>query len=281
MGSNIARLTNSQFKVYATYNSYPCEIPGCEFVRLDITDREQVLALLREINPNLVIHAAALTNVDYCEEHPLEAWTINVEGTENVVLASKEVGAKVLYISTDSVFDGKEGMYAEEDAPHPLNIYAKTKLEGEQRVLHWLLDSIIVRTAFYGWSLRGDRSLAEWVVNNLRDGKPLKMFTDIFFSPIFVSNLTEALIEIYHLDLAGVYHVAGRERCSKYHFGQEVARAFEMSGSYIQPCSIKEVGLKAPRPRDVSLGISQVSGKIKTRLLDVREGIERFKEAEL
>ena len=168
LGSNIARTAAQDFDVHATYHSRCSQMPKITFVQLDIRDKQQVGSVLKRIEPDLVIHAAALVNVDYCETHPEESWAINVEGTENVALVSKEVDAKMIFISTDSVFDGEKGMYAEEDVPHPLNMYARTKLEGERRVLHCLPDSTIVRTAFYGWSLHNGISLAEWVVGSLR-----------------------------------------------------------------------------------------------------------------
>ncbi len=106
------------------------------------------------------------------------------------------------------------------------------------------------------------------------------MFTDVFFSPILTNNLGEALIEIYRKKLSGVYHVAGSQRCSKYSFGLEIAQAFGLDKSLIQPCSIAEVGLRAPRPKDISLNVAKISEVIDTRLLDVKEGIARFKDLE-
>jgi len=282
LGSNIARMSAKSFEVFASYNSHPNQISECRFLPLDIRDKQQVISVFEEIKPDLVIHTAAMIDVDYCEDHAKEARTTNVEGTENVTLASKVVGAKMIYISTDSVFDGKKGMYVEEDVPHPVNIYARTKLEGEERAQYRLPDSLIVRTAFYGWSPSDSirTSLAEWVVSGLREGRTLKMFTDVFFSPIFVGNLVEAMIEIYHSNLSGICHVAGSERCSKYSFGLEIAQAFGLDKSLIQPCSMDEVSLRAPRPRDISLNISKISGVTTTRLLDVKEGIAWFKGSE-
>ena len=282
LGSNIARMSSKNFEVFASYNSHPNQIYECRFLPLDIRGKQQVISVFEEIKPDLVIHTAAIIDVDYCEDHAMEALKTNVEGTDNVTLASKKVGAKMIYISTDSVFDGKKGMYVEEDVPHPVNIYARTKLEGEERVQHWLPDSLIIRTAFYGWSPSDSirTSLAEWVVSGLREGRALKMFNDVFFSPIFVNNLVEVLIEMYRKGLSGVYHVAGSERCSKYAFGQEIAQAFRLDKSLIQPSSIAEVGLRAPRPKDISLDVTKISGVINPRLRGVQEGIAWFKDSE-
>jgi len=280
LGSNAARIAAEAFEVYATYNSHISQIPGCRFVHLDVRDKQQVLSVFERVKPDLVIHTAGLATVDYCEEHEAEAWAINVDGTENIAAASKRVGTKLIYISTDSVFNGQKGMYAEEDIPHPLSVYAKTKLEGEKRVQRRMPDSIIVRTAFYGWSLHDKPSLAEWVLNSLRDGKKLKMWNDVFFSPILVNNLVEVLIAMYHQNLSGIYHVAGTERCSKYAFGQEVARAFGLDENYIEPSSMAEAALKAPRPKDPSLNVAKISKVMDAGLLGVKDGIAWFKELE-
>ncbi len=280
LGSNIARAAAGSFEVYATYHTHVSQIPGCHFMQMNITDKPQVLSVFDRVKPHLVIHTAGLVNVDYCEEHEDEAWVQNVEGTETVTLAAKEAGAKLFYISTDSVFDGKKGMYTEEDIPHPQTVYAKTKLAGEEKVRHFLSDSTIVRTAFYGWSLHGKRSLAEWVVAGLREGKKLRMWTDAFFTPILVNNLAKVLLEMHRKGFSGLYHVGGTERCSKYTFGLELARTFGLDGNLIEPSSLAEAGLRAPRPRDPSLDSTRVACAIDTRLLDVREGIALFKKLE-
>jgi dTDP-4-dehydrorhamnose reductase len=173
-------------------------------------------------------------------------------------------------------------MYTEEDIPHPVNVYAATKLEGERRVQDLLADAAIIRTAFYGWSAEQSAatSLAHWVVSGLRDKRTLNMFTDVFFSPIETGNLVEALLEICQKNISGVYHVAGSERCSKIWFGLEIARVFGLDESLIRPSSISKANLKAPRPGDISLDITRVSRAIDTRLLDVRAGIARFRDSE-
>jgi len=280
LGSNIARSAIREFDAYATYKDHESQIPGCHFLHMDILDRKEVFSTIKSIRPNLVIHTAGLVNVDYCEQHPSEAWEANVNGTVNVVEACREVDAKMIYISTNAVFDGARGMYCEEDRPHVLSVYAKTKLEGEIRVQRWLPESIVVRTAFYGWSLHNRNTLAEWVLKNLRHGKTIKMFTDAFFSPVLASNLAEALIEMYRQGLTGTYHVDGSERCSKYEFGRAIARIFKLDESNIEASSISESGLVAPRPRDISLDISKVSKAISTSLLGVEDGIAWFKSLE-
>jgi dTDP-4-dehydrorhamnose reductase len=275
LGSHLARQAAGNYSVVATYNSRPTTIPGCKLLPLDVKDRRAVRAAVKEIKPDVIIHTVALVNVDYCQEHPEEAKETNAGGAENVALAAKEAGARMIYISTDSVFDGAKGMYKEEYTVHPINTYAMTKLEGERRVIACLPDSVIVRTAFYGWS--GGKSiapsLAHWVVNSLRGKNNINMFTDGFFSPIEVSNLAEALLEIGRKNISGIYHVAGSERCSKYGFGVEIARAFGLEPGLIHPASVAQASFKAPRPKDISLDITKAARTIETRLLNVKKAL--------
>jgi dTDP-4-dehydrorhamnose reductase len=277
LGSNIVRAIAKDFQVFATYNSNYSLIPGCNFCPLDIRDNNNVFSVFQDINPHLVVHAAALAKVDYCEDHQEEAWAINVEGTENIAKASRDVRAKLVYISTDSIFDGKKGMYSEEDTPSPVNVYARTKLEGEKRVQRMNPDNIIIRTAFYGWSLHNKTSLAEWVVTSLRDRKTINMFNDVFFSPIFTGDLIEIIVKMYHKEIRGVYHVGGRERCSKYAFGLQIAESFGLNVDNIHSSSIASVGLRTPRPRDISLNIAKISRDLDAKMPSVKEGVEHFR----
>jgi len=279
LGGNLAMMAREKFEVYATYYRHPIKIKNCVTLAMDIRNRRETFRAVSRIRPELIVHTAALTDVDYCEEHPNEAYSLNVEGTRNLAMAAESVGAKFIYISTDSVFDGKKGMYTEEDLPNPLNCYAKTKLEGERILGEFDLNYTIIRTCIYGWNMQRKFSLAEWVIDGLCNNKKRPMFTDVFFSPILVNNLAEAIFEIYERDIQGVLNVAGSERCSKFQFGKKVAEVFSLDGSYIEPISINDyAGFKAVRPRDVSLDISKAKKMLHTKLLNVEEGLVWMRE---
>ncbi len=284
LGSNIAFMASKYFDVFATYLSHPHQILGCQLVALDVRDRIQAGEVFRIVKPDLVIHTVALVDVDYCEGHPEDAISVNVGGTRNIALACKEIGAKMIYISTDSVFDGKKGMYEEKDAPFPMNVYAKTKLEGGLITQDIVASSIIARTAFYGWHpiSSSTLSLAEWVIGGLREGRELNMFSDVFFTPIFVNNLAQVLMEMFHAGLSGIYHVGGSQRCSKFEFGQAIAQAFGLDKNRIHAVSIDEANLRSLRPKDISLDIAKISqvGSIHTRLFDFEDGIALFRGLE-
>lgn len=277
LGSHVIREALSIFHVFATYNRHRPQISDCDFIQLDIQDKEKVMSLFRDIEPNIVIHTAALRSVDYCEDHPDEAWAINVAGTENIASASLEFNAKLIHISSDSVFDGNKGMYTEKDVPDPITLYGKTKLEAEKRVQKIMPESIIVRTcSIYGWSLY-EQSLAEWVLAELKQGKTIKMFADSFFTPILANNLAKALLEMVRKNLYGIYHVAGSERCSRFNFAVEIATAFGLDVAMVIPSTIAKSELKAPRPKDSSLVIDKAQRVLSIPLLGVKESIAWFK----
>ena len=274
LGGNIAMMAGKKFETYTAYHLNPIKIGGCNTFRMDITDRRIVTQTITKIRPSLLIHTAALTNVDYCKDHPEEAWNLNVEGTRNLAEVAEKIDTKFIYISTDSIFDGKRGMYTEEDAPNPINYYAKTKSEGEKLLEEFNLNYCVVRTCIYGWNIQNKFSLAEWVLNGLQNKKILTMFTDVFFSPILVNNLAVVLFEIYERDSKDIFQVAGAERCSKFHFGEKIAEIFNLDKKLIKPISINDfTKFRALRPKDSSLNVTKAKKEFRTKLLDVEEGI--------
>jgi dTDP-4-dehydrorhamnose reductase len=284
LGGNIAHY------IPYLYEEEPIELVGVyahnkivkddvEIIKADITDKHGLEKLLDKIRPDIIFHCAAITNIDYCEENPSAAYEVHVEGTKNLALSAGKTGAKLVYISTDAVFDGEKGNYSEEDEPNPINIYAKTKLEGETVVKDSLDDYLIFRTNFYGWNIREKYSFSEWILHDLLEKKQLTMFTDVFFTPIFVNDLIEVMVELIKNDARGLYHIGGDERCSKYHFGMKLAEIFNLDQHYIQPISVDQFNFKAKRSKDMSLSTKKLSDMLNNRLLPtIEEGIKKFKD---
>jgi dTDP-4-dehydrorhamnose reductase len=276
LGSNIAKLGTSKFDVYATYNKNKVWMNDVHFFQINLTKKEQFVKI-EQIKPDFIIHCAALTNVDYCESHPNVAYDQNVLASVNIAEAAQEMGAYLMHISTDSVFDGTKGDYKEDDMPNPVNVYGKTKWEAEQKVSSIHPGSCIVRTNIYGWNIQEKFSLAEWVFYNLKKGNKINGFMDVYFTPVVVNNLADALLELYERDKRGVYNIAGSERVSKYEFGVELAKIFELNENLINPISVETFNFIAKRPKDTSLNVSKAKKELKTRLLNAGDGLKRFK----
>ena len=277
LGSNIAKLAALKFNVYATYNKNEVSMNKAHFFQVDLTKKERLIKI-GQIKPNFIIHCAALTNVDYCEEHPNKAYNQNVLASVNIAEIAQRIGAFLIYISTDSVFDGTKGNYKEEDIPNPINVYGRTKLEAEQKVLSIHPHSCIVRTNIYGWNKRDKFSLAEWMLNKLTNNEELPALKDVYFSPILVNDLAEALFKLQEKKYEGIIHIAGSETCSKLDFAYMIAEAFSLDKGLIRPISIHELGLKASRGKNTSLNVSKAEKILKEHLPKAKEGLVKMKK---
>lgn len=278
LGANFVRAAQSVYKdVVAVCHQHIFHMPGVQTVPTDLVDRNSVGRLFQHYLPRWVVHCAALTNVDWCEKHPEEAWRVNVEMSRALATAARHVGAGFVYISTDSVFDGKTGYYTERDIPSPVNVYGKSKLAGEKAVLEELGHSLIVRTNIYGWNLQKKLSLAEWVLDRLKSGQHVPGFYDVVFTPILANDLSKLILEMIESGLNGLYHVASSEVCTKYEFAIQVADVFGLKKESVQRRLIEESNLKAPRPRNTSLQTEKVRAAVGKAMPDVKTGLRRFR----
>lgn len=277
LGSALCVLFRESFETYGTYSSHKVDIKDCNTAQLDITNARQTSSFIKKLKPEIVVHTAALVGVNACDKSPKIASKINVKGAENVLSSASKSSSKLIYISTDYVFDGKKGIYTEEDSTNPINHYGKTKLEGEQTAEKF--DSCIIRTAIHGWNIFPERqSFSSWVVDALKNKKVIDVFEDQFNSMIFVNNLAEVIKEAVEKDKKGIYHIAGSERMSKARFSMKIADIFDLDSSLINPVRTREE-LLATRPLDVSLDISKAKKEFTTKILNAGEGITMMKDA--
>lgn len=234
---------------------------------VDIRHAESVKRSLESFRPDVIIHAAALTNVEYCESHQEEAEEINVKGTENIIEASGD--AHIVYLSTEYVFDGAKGPYSEEDKPNPQSVYAKTKYEGEQRVLSRKNSSVIRTTVVYTYEPGSKNFLMQ-----LLSGKLNKFPKDQISNPTLTENLSEATLEIATRRLEGVYNIVGADRMDRYQFALSIASKFDLDSSMWKPVSTAELGQKASRPLECGLLIDKAQKELKTPLFTVKEALQ-------
>jgi dTDP-4-dehydrorhamnose reductase len=243
----------------------------------DLLDPGALQRVLDESQPEAVIHCAALANVDACEANPALARRLNTDLPAELAAACARRSMLFLHISTDAVFDGcKDGYYTERDIPNPSGVYAHTKLDGETAVLTANSRAIIARVNFFGWSLGGKRSLAEFFFNNLIAGRRCGGFTDVWFCPMFVGDLAKVLVRMMEKGLSGLYHVVGAQVLTKYEFGVRIARQFGFDPELIVPASVEESGLKAKRSHNLRLSVQKLSTDLGVDIPSVPTGIERF-----
>jgi len=263
-------------EVVGLCHSHVLRISGVTIHKIDLTNGEATRVLIRKLNPKVIIHCAAAANVDWCEDHPHEAEQINVQASSVLAQLAAELNAAFIYVSTDSVFDGEQGGYSESDEPRPINVYAMSKLRGEDEVLRYKSDAIIVRINIYGWNAQDKQSLAEWFLERLKAEKKVPGFTDVFFCPMLVNDLADILIQILDAQLSGVYHVVAPDKISKYEFGRRVALQFGLDPNLVITSSLSQAKLRAARPRDVSLSTAKIESALGRRMPDITSGLARF-----
>ena len=246
-------------------------------LKANFFDRNAFEPALQSTRPDWVINCAALANLEECEKHPGQARILNTDLPRDLANACARQGIKFIHLSTDAVFDGTgEAVYTEEDEPNPQSIYAQTKLDGERAVQEANPQAIIARVNFFGWSLGGRRSLAEFFVNNLSEGNNVNGFTDVIFCPMWVTDLSRTLIDMLEKNLSGLYHVVGSQAISKYQFGLEVARRFGLRESLISPRSVERSGLTAKRSHNLWLSIHKLSTDLGREIPSFSTGLDGF-----
>ncbi len=276
LGLNLAMEATRRHTVFGTVNHHPLKTEAFTVLQTDLLAPGAVERLLDSTQPDWVIHCAALANLDACEADPLLAQKMNTELPRTLASHVARSGARMVHISTDAVFDGLRGDYSEEDIPTPACVYSHTKLEGEQAVADANANAIIARVVFFGWSLGGTRSLAEFFFNNLSRGKRVSGFTNMYFCPLLANQLGKVLIQMLEMDLSGLYHVVGPDPLSKYEFGVRLAQRFNLDGSLIDPVPFTQSSSSAVRSPNLSLRSDKLTRAIGQLLPSVSTGLDEL-----
>jgi dTDP-4-dehydrorhamnose reductase len=253
---------------------------ACRWRQADLLDRGATAALLSDEAPDVLIHCAAMTNVDACERNPVVARGLHEEVTENLADYCSRRDAQLIYVSTDAVFDGrKQGPYVETDTAGPLNLYGQTKLAGEHRALD-CGRGLVLRTNIFGWRPVSHDSFGEWVLGALRRGTPLSMFTDVFFTPIATALLVRTIESCMAQEVSGLFHAGGAEAVSKSEFACRVAAAYGLGTAGIIPIMVADKPLPAERPRNMALDSSCLAARLGLSMPTLAESIRAWQETE-
>lgn len=281
VGSRVARLLarRGHGVVAVSRNVSPGEEDGVRYEACDLTDPRAAASLLERVRPEVVVHAAGLTDVDACERMPELAYACNVEATANLVRACRLAGAHLVHTSTDYVFDGRSGPYTEEDVPNPRGVYALTKHASEETVLALMPSAAIARTAVvYGWPASVRPNFGTWLLENLRQGKQVRLFSDQLISPSFAGNVAEMIAELAQRRLGGIWNTAGGSVVDRVTFGRAFCTEFGFDPGLLVPSTLAEVAMLAPRPARCGLLTQKARQQLTARPLDLPESLRRFRE---
>ena len=269
LGSSLAHMAREDMQTSFTYNFHSAEIEGCRSYRCDIFDCPELIFSLR---PDYVVLTATLTDVDKCESDRKSTWQINALGPKRVASACHKASSKLIYVSTDYVFDGKKGNYSESDATSPVNYYAESKLAGEHYVQEACPDSLILRpSVLYGWNPTR-LNFATWIISELSQGRMINVLTDQYNSPTYASDMAGIILRLK--DETGLFHASGRERINRYSFALKIAETFDLDSSLIRSVTSDALSWKARRPQDSSLNVSKLSRIVSP--MNVSEGLKHM-----
>lgn len=277
LGINLAlQAVHKGFDVVGWTNSHT--LKGTPFKQeiVPLENLESLPAALQNASPDAVIHCAAIANLDVAEQNPELTDLVNAQAPGVLAQAAKNMGIPFVQISTDAIFDGSKGNYSEADLPNPRNTYAQSKLAGEEAVGQAFPETLIARVVFYGWSISGKRSLAEFFFNNLSQGKRVNGFTDSIFSPLYVRDLADLLLEALSKNLNGTYHFFSKESLSKYDFGVALAKRFGLDESLITPVQTAQGNLLTIRSLNLSANTTKLQNALGHELPGLSEGFEHL-----
>ena len=282
LGQKVAEQLVRGFNYHVTLTSVESapvrEMPAAPYMQADITNRKTVKDLVGSVNPDVIINCAAMTNVDACETEREIAWKINVGGVEHLIEAARKKPATVIHVSSDYVFDGKNGPYNEDARPEPLSYYGKSKLAGENALRTSGLPYFVARTmVLYGQAEGVKANFAIWLINSLRDRQTVRIVDDQIGNPTLVDDLAFGLIRAMEMRRTGVYNIAGKDIMSRFDFAVALAKAFGLDPSLIQPIKTSQLNQPAARPLKSGLITLKAEVDLGLKLSGVEQGLAMLK----
>lgn len=282
---NFARRFRETHDIVLALHARPLKMEGVHAEFLDLSTPGTIRQTLARLAPDYVIHTAAITNVEQCEADPELARRVNAQLPRRVATACHAFGCGFVHISTDHLFEGRDALVDESARVVPLNTYAASKAAAETFVAAAHPASLVIRTNFFGWGPPWRQSFSDSIVTNLRKGNPIRLFTDVCYTPILVDPLADAIVDLVEGGHAGCFNVVGDERLSKFAFGVLVAQIFGLDGNLVVPATISDMPNLVVRPHEMSLRNTKVckvlgrsmgsaSGHIRELLKQERSGVK-------
>lgn len=266
---------DSSYEVFGTYSKTTEH--NLEF--LAVTDLESINKIFLKIQPDIVIITAALTNVEYCETNIEETYKINVLGIENIVKACKQYKSRVIYVSTEYVFDGIDGPYDEKSKVNTINYYGETKLLGEKIIQSELEDYLIVRTTVvYGWNLDSKNFIMQ-LIKNLSENKIMKVPMDQISSPTYCPNISKMIKECCDKDISGILNLAGNDIMDRYTFAVKAAEILDLDKELLMPVKTAVLGQIAKRPLNAGLKVDKAIEILENKPKGVIESLIELKKS--
>jgi len=243
---------------------------------MDLADADRIDRVLRRVEPDALLHTAALSRVSVCERSPALAAILNEHAVSTLARVCGSMRIRFLSTSTDLVFNGLQPPYTESSPISPVNVYGESKAAGEREAVRFAGNSVILRPALmYGAPAISGTSFSEWMRTEWRAGRATPLYTDQYRTPVFVEDLAAAMLDLAEAKTRGIFHLAGPERINRLDFGRLLAERLGFGADLIRPVRMDEVKVPGKRPPDVSLCSERTEGPPAGKFSSCREGIRR------
>lgn len=276
LGWHLCQLAQAEWQVYGTYHAHAVTIPGVTLLPIDLTDVAAVTQLMQQIQPDALIHTAALSSPNVCESNPALSYQINVAASCHLAERSAERAIPCVFTSSEQVFDGKNPPYRETDPVSPINRYGEDKAAAEAGMQACYPDVIICRMPLmFGAAPTANCFIQPWV-KTLRAGGSINLFTDEIRTPVWGADAASGIL-LALAQVKGIVHLGGVERISRYDFGRLLADVLQIPETQLSLCRQGDVPMSAPRPADTSMD-SSLAFSLGYRPLAIREALVRLKD---
>ena len=273
VGNAILEKQWNNFEIISTNNKNKINIQNNRSVQIKLPeDFNHLNTLLLTEKPDVVINTIAYSNVDFCESHKDECYSLHVKMNEKISTVCSKINSRLIFLSTDYVFDGKKGNYSEGDIPNPVNYYGYTKMLAEKLVLQHNKNTVVRTSSIYGW---GERiRFLNFVLHDLRNKKEVLAYNNVSSTPTLIDDLVDALFEISKKDVSGILHVVGSSCLSRFDFVKAIAKKFKLNENLVKPISVKNAQLEAERPENTCLTNNKARKDLGVNFVTIEEGLD-------
>ena len=255
-------------------------IEGVDSMFINLRSEKTVFEFLSKVQNCIVIHCAAITDVNYCEKNPESAYETNSLIAGNLAKICSKLAIKFVHISSDHLFSGLNPFSSEESPLCPQNVYGASKVDAEKRVLQSNPDSLVIRTNFFCWGPSYRNSFSDFLINSIREKKKISLYTDIFYTPIYARHLVELVHNLVNSNLRGIFNIVGSERLSKYEFGKMIFSIFSGNMELITRTKYQEQSNSIKRPLDMSLSNNKLVSSLNVKMASLENQILQLKADE-
>ena len=274
VGSTFINTSKTDYDIIFSYNNNKIKIPNTQSFQINLLNDDKIEKIIENYNPDIVLHTIAHSSVDLCETDHNVADILHVDATKKITNACASINSKLIFLSTDAVFEGElNKKYCEDDIPNPVNYYGKTKLEAEKIVLNASSNNVVLRTSVIYGSHKKSR-FTNWILDCLKDGKSVDPFSDQFNTPTLVDDLVKAILKIIENNISGLYHATGKTCVNRYEFSKLLTKKFSLDETLIYPVTKFEKKQYAPRPISTCLNSTKLENLINFSFSDISSGID-------